>query len=134
MLDLPLEASVKVSWASDGKSASYEQEVKVEKLTEGIGDLVTLSPNESVGETAGKLKASLKNGEGFVLESAEIGINEINVVPRALRIRRTLKLKNLLLKFRAPSGEAVLDRAGGNRAAARPRRSGRHGNGIRLRR
>jgi hypothetical protein len=99
LLDLPLEASVKVSWAADGRSATYEQEVEVEELTEGIGELVTLSANESVGEASGKLEASLKNGEGFVLESAEIAIDEVNVVPRAFRLRKTLKLKNLLLKF-----------------------------------
>ena len=95
---LPSRRAVKVSWAADGKSAPTSRRSR-SRLTEGIGELVTLSPNESVGETAGKLKATLKNGEGFVLESAEIAINEINVVPRRLRIRRTLKLKNLLLKF-----------------------------------
>ncbi len=105
VLEVPVESSVKLSWtdcAAGGracKSASYEQEVKLEELTAGVGELVTLSAAESVGEATGMLKARLENGKGFVLESGEISIDEINVIPSALRIPRTLKLKDLLLKF-----------------------------------
>lgn len=104
-LKIPVESTVKVAWSGDGRSATYEQQVKVKDLTSGIGDFVTLSAGESVGETTGKLKAKLENGVGFVLQSGEIAINEVNVVPRSLRLPRTLKLKNLLLKFEIRGGQ-----------------------------
>lgn len=99
VLGVPVESQVKLSWTEGGKSATYEQEIKLKELTAGIGELVTLSPNESVGAGEGKLKAKLENGKGFILESGEISISEINVIPSRLRVPRTLKLKNLLLKF-----------------------------------
>ena len=105
ILDLPVEASIKVSWSSSGTSASYEQKVKLDKLTEEIGELVTLSPNESVGESTGSFKATLKNGEGFVLDSAEVAIQKVVVVPKRFRIAKQVELRNLLLKFERRAGK-----------------------------
>ena len=111
VLEVPVESQVKVAWGDCAvggrfcKSATYEQEIKLEELTAGVGELVTLSAGESVGEAKGKLTAKLLNGTGFVLESGEIAINEINVIPKALKIPRTLKLKNLLLKFETKEGK-----------------------------
>ena len=105
LLDLPMKGTAKVAWADGGKSASFDAEIDIDELTHPIGKLVTVSDGESVEDASGKLQAKLVNGTGFVLQQAEVKIDEINVIPRALKVPRTLKLKNLLLKFELKDGK-----------------------------
>ena len=109
VLDLPVKAEVKVAWgdcqvppAATQKacsSATFEAQIELKELADRIGELVTLQPGEQVGERSGKFGGKLENGKGFVLQEAEVKVNELAVSLNGLEIPRTLKLKNMLLKF-----------------------------------
>ena len=99
LLKLPVKGALKVAWTDEGRAASIEAEIEIEKLAAPIGALVSTSSLSTVGQTGGKLKARLVNGQGFVLDAAEVAIQEISVIPSSLRVPRTLTLRNLLLRF-----------------------------------
>lgn len=105
MLGLPVESSVEVSWAADGKSSTYKQTVRVKTLTGAIGELKALEPGEGINAGGGKLTANLVNGKGLELREAELTIKELTVAPSALRVRRELKVKDILLKFERKNGK-----------------------------
>jgi TolB protein len=99
LLDLPVSGQAAVGWTQGGTEATFQAEVEVENLASPMGSLITTSSLTSIGQTGGKLDAKLVNGQGFVLNAAEVAIDEISVIPKSLKIPRTLTLKNLLLKF-----------------------------------
>jgi Tol biopolymer transport system component len=105
VLDLPVEGQASVSWEEGGTQAKFEAEIEIEKLAAPVGALVSTSSLTEVGESGGSLEASLVNGQGFVLDAAEVKVNEISVIPSSLKIPRTLTLKNLLLKFELKDGK-----------------------------
>jgi hypothetical protein len=107
LLDLPLKGSVTVAWADGGTSSSFDGEIDVESLTKAVGTLVSLRPGESVNKAGGKLSAKLVNGQGAVLNSLEVKIDELNVVPSKLRVMRTLGLRNLLLRLETKNGKPL---------------------------
>jgi hypothetical protein len=98
ILDIPVEASVKVAWTDGGHSATYEQKVAIKKLTESIGRLVT-PPGTVLGDFGGELKAKLENGVGFVLQRGELRIDKVTLLPDKLKVRREFGLRDLLLRF-----------------------------------
>jgi hypothetical protein len=104
LLDLPLKGSVTVAWADGGTSSSFDREIDVESLTQAVGKLVSLRPGESVNRAGGKLSAKLVNGQGAVLNSLEVKIDELNVVPSKLKVMGTLGLRNLLLRLETKMG------------------------------
>ena len=98
VLDVPVEASVKVEWTDGGRSATYEQKVAIKKLTESIGPMVT-PPGTVLGDFGGALKAKLENGVGFVLQQAEVRIAKVTLLPDKLKVKREFGLRDLLLRF-----------------------------------
>ena len=99
VLEIPVDALAKVAWAKDGRSASYETSVKLEKLSELIGPLVP-----GIGNAGGKLTAKLENGVGFVITQGEVKIDEIGVLPKALTLKKQLKLRDILLRYEEREG------------------------------
>jgi hypothetical protein len=107
LLDLPVKGELNVAWASGGTSASLDAKIDVKSLTEAIGKLVALRPDENVNDVGGKFSAKLVNGQGAVLSSVEVKIDKIDVVPARLRVPRTLGLRNLLLRLESKNGKPL---------------------------
>jgi hypothetical protein len=107
LLDLPVKGELNVAWADGGRSASLDAKVDVKSLTEAIGKLVALRPDESVNDVGGKFSAKTVNGQGAVLSSVEVKIDKIDVVPARLRVPRTLGLRNLLLRLESKNGKPL---------------------------
>ena len=98
VLDVPVEASVKVAWADNGRSATYEQKVAIKELTKSIGPMVT-PPGTVLGDFGGSLEAKLENGVGFVLQRGEVSISKLTLLPDKLKVKRPLEFRDLLLRF-----------------------------------
>jgi hypothetical protein len=107
LLDLPLKGSVTVAWADGGTSSSFDAEIDIEALTKAVGKLVSLRPGESVNKAGGKLSAKLVNGQGAVINSLDVKIDELNVIPSKLKVMRTLGLRNLLLRLETKNGKPL---------------------------
>src|SRR5207342_1377951 len=97
LLDLPIKGKAKVSWSDAGKSASFEGELSLAKLTASLGLLVSGAGRGSEAEA--KLKLKLSNGAGLVVSQAEAKIDELNVIPAIFKVPETLTLKNVAVKY-----------------------------------
>ena len=58
-----------------------------------------LDAEVGAGQAGGKLSARLVNGQGFVVDLAEVRIDELNFIPGRLRVPKIVSLRNLLLRF-----------------------------------
>ena len=105
LLDLPLEGKAKVAWADNGSAATFEMEVDFDKLIADWGTPANPATGAVVDGSGGKLAARLQNGKGFILDAAEVKAGEISVVPRVLRVQRTLTVKDVLLKYALVNGK-----------------------------
>lgn len=128
VLDLPLRGTAKVSWTGGGRSATFEGELVLESLLQDAR-LVSLAQQVGAGQAGGKLTARLTNGQGFVVDLAEVSIAELNFIPGRLRVPKIVSLRNLLLRFERRCSLAVAQ-AGCPAADQKPFWTGRAG--IRL--
>ena len=100
LFSLPIAGSLKVAWADGGTATALEFELESEKL---VGDFGSFS---DAGVQAPSLKATAKqaNCTGFEFTGAELKADEISFVPKKLKVKKKLGLKNVLFKYEEQSG------------------------------